>query len=44
VVLELMEQGAEVIVLNDLSTGNRDRLPDEVRHLIGHIGDTDFTT
>lgn len=38
-VLELIEAGENVVIIDDLSTGNKQAVPDNVKLIIGDIGD-----
>ena len=42
VVLALLDSNIPVVVIDDLSTGQRDLIPDGVPFVKGHIGDTDL--
>jgi UDP-glucose 4-epimerase len=42
-VLELLDRGEDIIVIDDLSTGIRKSVPDSVKLFVGDIGDLDFT-
>ena len=44
VVLELLEAGEEPIVLDDLSTGFREAVPDVVKFVRGDVGDQKLVT
>jgi UDP-glucose 4-epimerase len=43
VVLELLEAGEEPIVLDDLSTGFREAVPDVVKFVRGDVGDKSWS-
>ena len=42
-VLELLDRGEDVVVIDDLSTGIRKSVPESVKFFVGDIGDIDFT-
>jgi UDP-glucose 4-epimerase len=42
-VLELLDRGEDIVVIDDLSTGIRKSVPDSVKLFVGDIGDLDFT-
>jgi UDP-glucose 4-epimerase len=42
-VLELLDRGEDIIVIDDLSTGIRKSVPDSVKLFVGDVGDLDFT-
>src|SRR6476661_5915166 len=42
-VLELLDRGEDVVVIDDLSTGIRKSVPESVKLFVGDIGDIDFT-
>jgi UDP-glucose 4-epimerase len=41
--LELLDRGEDIVVIDDLSTGIRKSVPDSVKLFVGDIGDLDFT-
>ncbi len=41
-VLELLDRGEDVVVIDDLSTGIRKSVPESVKFFVGDIGDIDF--
>jgi UDP-glucose 4-epimerase len=42
-VLELLDRGEDIVVIDDLSTGIRKSVPGSVKLFVGDIGDIDFT-
>ncbi len=42
VVYEFLDTGHDIVVVDDLSTGNRDLLPDDITFYKGNVGDADF--
>jgi UDP-glucose 4-epimerase len=42
-VLELLDRGEDIVIIDDLSTGIRQSVPDSLKLFVGDIGDLDFT-